>query len=71
MNRGYCTTPDGGARRLLSLKIPGGIGYALGMIMASKNRFKCNEVLSAMINRPLCGADGSLPDEKAGEGGAG
>ena len=46
MNRGYCTTPDG--RSTKSFKFDNtreGFDTLWGMIMASKNRFKCNEVI--------------------------
>jgi transposase len=46
MNRGYCTTPDG--RNMKTFKFENtreGLDALSGMIMASKNRFKCNEVV--------------------------
>ncbi|MCX5842238.1 MAG: transposase, partial [Deltaproteobacteria bacterium] len=46
MNRGYCTTPDG--RNTKPFKFDNtreGLDTLWGMIMASKNRFKCNEVI--------------------------
>ena len=46
MNRGYCTTPDG--REIKPFKFDNtreGMDKLWGMIMASKNRFKCNEVI--------------------------
>lgn len=46
MNRGYCTTPGG--RNTKSFKFDNtreGLDILWGMVMASKNRFKCNEVI--------------------------
>ncbi len=46
MNRGYCTTPDG--RDIKPFKFDNsreGLDKLWGMVMASKNRFKCNEVI--------------------------
>jgi transposase len=46
MNRGYCTTPDG--RSTKPFKVDNtreGLDTLWGMVMASKNRFKCNEVI--------------------------
>ena len=46
MNRGYCTTPDG--RNTKTYKFENtreGLDTLWGMIIASKNRFKCNEVI--------------------------
>jgi hypothetical protein len=46
MNRGYCTTADG--RDIKPFKFENtreGMDKLWGMVMASKNRFKCNEVI--------------------------
>jgi len=46
MNRGYCTTADG--RDIKPFKFDNsreGMDKLWGMVMASKNRFKCNEVI--------------------------
>jgi transposase len=46
MNRGYCTTPDG--RDIKPFKFDNtreGMDKLWGMIMASKNRFQCDEII--------------------------
>jgi transposase len=46
MNRGYCTTPDG--RDIKPFKFDntrGGMDKLWGMVMASKNRFQCEEII--------------------------
>ena len=46
MNHGYCTTPDG--KDIKPFKFDNtreGLDTLWGMVMASKNRFKCNEVI--------------------------
>jgi len=46
MNRGYCTTPDG--RDIKPFQFGNtreGMDKLWGMVMASKNRFQCNEVI--------------------------
>ena len=46
MNRGYCTTPDGRSTKTFKFaNTREGLDALWGMIMASKNRFKCNEVI--------------------------
>lgn len=46
MNRGYCTTPDGRSTKTFKFEnTREGLDTLWGMIMASKNRFKCNEVI--------------------------
>jgi hypothetical protein len=70
MNHGYCTTPDG--RDIRPFKFDNtreGMDKLWGMVMASKNRFKCEERRDnrwIRINRPLGlqgGRDSSLPDK--------
>ena len=46
MNHGYCTTPDG--RDIKPFKFDNtreGMDKLWGMVMASKNRFKCEEII--------------------------
>ena len=73
MNRGYCTTPDG--RDIKPFKFENtreGMDKLWGMVMASKNRFKCNEVIVGYESTGPYGEPfASLPDQKAGEDGAG
>jgi transposase len=46
MNRGYCTTPDGRSTKTFKFEnTRDGLDTLWGMIMASKNRFNCNEVI--------------------------
>ena len=46
MNRGYCTTPDGRSSKTFKIdNTRAGMDTLWGMIMANKNRFKCNEVI--------------------------
>ena len=46
MNRGYCTTPDGRSTKIFKFEnTREGLDTLWGMIMANKNRFKCNEVI--------------------------
>jgi len=46
MNRGYCTTPDGRSTKIFKFEnTREGLDTLWGMIIASKNRFKCNEVI--------------------------
>jgi hypothetical protein len=46
MNRGYCTTPDGRSTKTFKFEnTREGLDTLWGMIMASKKRFKCNEVI--------------------------
>jgi transposase len=46
MNRGYCTTPDGRSTKTFKFDNPReGLDTLWGMIMTSKDRFKCNEVI--------------------------
>ena len=46
MNRGYCTTPDGRSTKIFKFdNTREGLDTLWGMVTASKNRFKCNEVI--------------------------
>ena len=46
MNRGYCTTPDGKSTKPFKFEnTREGLDMLWGMIMTSKSRFKCNEVI--------------------------
>jgi hypothetical protein len=46
MNRGYCTTPDGRSTKTFKFdNTREGLDILWGMIMTSKDRFKCNEVI--------------------------
>jgi transposase len=46
MNRGYCTTPDGRSSKTFKFdNTRAGMDTLWDMIMISKNRFKCNEVI--------------------------
>jgi transposase len=46
INRGYCTTPDGRSSKTFKFdNTRAGMDTLWGMIMANKNRFKCNEVI--------------------------
>jgi hypothetical protein len=69
MNRGYCTTPDG--RDIKPFKFDNtreGMDKLWSMVIASKNRFQCEEII---VGYESTGPYGSLPDEKAGYGGSG
>jgi transposase len=46
MNRGYCTTPDGRSTKTFKFEnTREGLDTLWSVIIASKNRFKCNEVI--------------------------
>ena len=46
MNRGYCTTSDGRGTKIFKFEnTREGLDTLWGMIIASKNRFKCNELI--------------------------
>jgi hypothetical protein len=46
MNRGYCTTPDGRSTKIFKFdNTREGFDALWSMVIASKNRFKCNEVI--------------------------
>ena len=84
MNRGILHHPRwNGARKLLSLTIPGlGMDKLWDMIMASKNRFKCNEVivgyestgpygepmLHYLVKKPVKSGSGQSHAHKEGKG---
>ena len=54
MNRGYCTTPDGRSRKTFKFEnTREGLDRLWGMIMANKNRFKCNEVITGPYGEPM------------------
>jgi len=46
INQGYCTTPDGRSSKPFKFEnTRAGMDKLWGMIMAGKDRFKCNEVI--------------------------